>query len=154
MSALILVRGIPGSGKSTLAKLMADVMHFEADMFFVDRETGEYKFDGMRIGEAHEWCQSITKQTLAEGYNVVVSNTFTRLKEMRPYFAMAKELNILPSVYLAQGGFRNVHGVPDHVLDNMRKRFEYDVTPLYDEFFHLARTDNGKETTKSYSYVL
>lgn len=138
MNTLILVRGIPGSGKSTLAKwISADstVIHYEADMFFVDRETGEYKFDGMRIGEAHEWCQSITKQSLAEGYNVVVSNTFTRLKEMRPYFEMAKDLNIVPTVYVAQGGFKNVHGVPAHVLDNMCKRFEYDVTPLYDEFF-------------------
>lgn len=138
MNTLILVRGIPGSGKSTLAKWISvdsTVLHFEADMFFVDRETGEYKFDGMRIGEAHEWCQSTTKQSLAEGYNVVVSNTFTRLKEMHPYFEMAKELNIVPTVYVAQGGFKNVHGVPDHVLDNMRKRFEYDVTPLYDEFF-------------------
>lgn len=138
MNTLILVRGTPGSGKSTLAKWISvdsTVLHFEADMFFVDRETGEYKFDGMRIGEAHEWCQSITKQSLSEGYNVVVSNTFTRLKEMRPYFEMAKELNIVPTVYVAQGGFKNVHGVPDHVLDNMRKRFEYDVTPLYDEFF-------------------
>lgn len=135
MSTLILVRGIPGSGKSTLAKLISNVLHFEADMFFVDRETGEYKFDGMRIGEAHEWCQSITKQSLLEGYNVVVSNTFTRLKEMRPYFEIAKELNSLPSVYLAQGGFRNIHRVPAHVLDSMSQRFEYDVTPLYDEFF-------------------
>lgn len=138
MNTLILVRGTPGSGKSTLAKWISvdsTVLHFEADMFFVDPETGEYKFDGMRIGEAHEWCQSITKQSLSEGYNVVVSNTFTRLKEMRPYFEMAKELNIVPTVYVAQGGFKNVHGVPDQVLDNMRKRFEYDVTPLYDEFF-------------------
>ena len=138
MNTLILVRGIPGSGKSTLAKWISvdsTVLHFEADMLFVDRETGEYKFDGMRIGEAHEWCQSITKQSLSEGYNVVVSNTFTRLKEMRPYFDMAKELNIVPTVYVAQGGFRNIHRVPAHVLDNMSQRFEYDVTPLYDEFF-------------------
>jgi len=53
MSTLVLVRGIPGSGKSTLANRISDVLHFEADMFFVDRETGEYKFDGARIGEAH-----------------------------------------------------------------------------------------------------
>jgi predicted kinase len=42
MKTLILLRGLPGSGKSTLAKSLAGE-HIEADMYFVDNETGEYK---------------------------------------------------------------------------------------------------------------
>ena len=51
MQQLILIRGLPGSGKSTLAKQLTMnrshnfVSHFEADMYFIDSGTGEYKYN-------------------------------------------------------------------------------------------------------------
>ena len=131
---LTLVRGLPGSGKSTLAKRMIDdnqfLFHFEADQFFVDSD-GNYNWDGMWIGEAHVWCQKQTDRCLDNGFDAIVSNTFTRLKELRPYFELAKKYGIVPQIILCQGKWGSIHGVPDRVMENMRNRFEYDVSELY-----------------------
>jgi tRNA uridine 5-carbamoylmethylation protein Kti12 len=107
---LYIVRGIPGSGKSTLAQQIAKSFtrseHFEADMYFM--RNGIYDFDVQLLGPAHRWCLEMTRRTLqdfvdheVEDSCVIVSNTFTRLREMDDYFDIARELNIIPSVVLA-----------------------------------------------------
>lgn len=134
MVRLILIRGIPGSGKSTLAKsILSQVYgkHMEADMYFM-RE-GEYQFDATKLGAAHTWCQSETRDFLMRDITVVVSNTFTTIKELKPYFAIAKELGIVPEVILCQNQFANVHNVPAESLKRMRDRFQYDIKELFDE---------------------
>lgn len=135
MASLTLVRGIPGSGKSTLATKIAaasGAMHFEADMFFM--QDGEYKFSVQQLGQAHSWCMNETIKALANGRDVVVSNTFTTIKELRAYFEIAKTFKIVPNVVMAQNQFTNVHGVPEDKLAQMRQRFVYDLTPLFEEF--------------------
>ena len=127
---LILVRGLPGSGKSTIAKSLSNFIHLETDQFWGP----DYIFDISRIREAHEWCQNETERHLKLGNDVVVSNTFTTLKEMRPYFQMAGHHNIKPQVILAQGQWKNVHNVPAEVLGKMKERFEFDISYLYKEF--------------------
>ena len=97
MPKLILIRGLPGSGKSTLAKqyvAQGSFKHFEADQFFVDAN-GNYNFDPSKIKFAHQWCQDQVRKALVEGYNVVVSNTFTQKWEMKAY------LDMNPSVVLS-----------------------------------------------------
>lgn len=129
---LILVRGLPGSGKSTIAEQLSHISwmnHLEADMYFM--RDGEYKFDVNKLGAAHAWCQNETRECLREGNPVVVSNTFTTIKEIRPYFDIAKELGIIPNVILAQGNFGNIHNVPEETLEKMRQRFVYDISELY-----------------------
>mgnify|MGYP003611165776 CR=1 FL=1 len=125
MTQLILIRGIPGSGKSTMAKVLskAGFKWFEADTYHLNSE-GDYCFDRTKVKAAHSWCQSETRKALEAGNNVVVSNTFTQLWEMAPYFDMAKTLGIEPNVYVAQGNWKNVHNVPDDVIANMRNRWE------------------------------
>lgn len=139
MSKLILIRGIPGSGKSTLARQIVHGTvgrHLEADMYFVDPVTQKYEWDATRVRDAHEWCLDRTGLYLGHGmYPVVVSNTFTRLRELRPYFELAAQYNVIPNVITAQGGFKNVHDVPEETLKKMAARFEHDVSPLYAEFF-------------------
>ena len=138
MAELILVRGIPGSGKSTLAgnlcNLPDNVMarHYEADMYFMD-EYGNYNFDITKLHQAHKWCQDKTREALVQNRTVVVSNTFTTKKELKPYFDMAREFGIVPVVYLAQNQFNNVHNVPEDKLQAMRDRFQYDISELFAE---------------------
>ena len=129
---LILVRGVPGSGKSTLAKLLAntqDVDHFEADMYF--ESTGVYKYVPEEIHLAHRWCQEETEYSLDIGRTVVVSNTFTTIRELRPYFEIADKFGIVPQVITCQNDYGNIHSVPDEVMTKMKSRFTYDISPLF-----------------------
>jgi predicted kinase len=123
MTDLILIRGLPGSGKITLARKMAEAMdadHYEADMFFV-RSDDQYDFRPEMLKQAHAWCQRMTKIALDHGRDVIVSNTFTQLWEMRPYFAMGADR---VTVLTCEGDYGNIHGVPDAAIKRMRARWE------------------------------
>ena len=130
MKTLYIVRGVPGSGKSTFAKSLGGT-HFETDTYFM--VDGEYKFDFTKLKEAHKWCQDKTREILEQNGTVIVSNTFTTKKELKPYFDMAREFGIVPVVYLAQNQFQNVHNVPADKLQAMRDRFQYDISELFGE---------------------
>ena len=134
MAQMILIRGIPGSGKSTIAKQLAmaiGAQHFEADMYFMQDD--EYQFDATKLYAAHGWCQGMTGKALEKGHTVIVSNTFTTVKELRPYFEIAKNFGIVPTVILAQNQFSNVHNVPAENLKRMQDRFQYDIKELFNE---------------------
>ena len=82
MKTLYIVRGVPGSGKSTFAQSL-DCPVFEADQYFIDSETGEYKFDGSKIKLAHNWCKLRVEQSMEDdSQKIAVSNTFTQEWEM------------------------------------------------------------------------
>ena len=130
---LTLVRGFPGSGKSTIAKsldIQLTSQHIETDMYW--ERWGGYHFDTTKLKQAHEWCQENTEILLRNGYDVIVSNTFTTKKELRPYFEISKKFDIVPQVILCQGQYGNVHNVPKEVLQRMKARFEYDISELYE----------------------
>jgi predicted kinase len=122
MPTLALIRGLPGSGKSTLAKKLVGFEHYEADMFFM--KDGQYCYDKGKLAAAHTWCQQMTKEALNLGKHVVVSNTFTRISELEPYFQIAKELGASVVVVEVNGNWPNVHGVPQEVIERMRARWE------------------------------
>lgn len=129
---MILIRGVVGSGKSTMARALASLgyAHYEADMYFEDGE-GVYRFDKERLPAAHDWCLAAATETLVSGGRVVVANTFTRLWEMRPYVERAMALGVPFTVLEAHGSWRNVHCVPQEVVDRMRERFEQLPDDLY-----------------------
>ena len=130
---LYLVRGLPGSGKSSFVKhqLHALVNHYEADMYFVDPSTREYKFDFDKLFQAHKWCQDKTQYSLSGGFDTWVSNTFTTKKELRPYFEIAKETDSALVCMTMHGSFKSIHDVPEEAMTRMRNRFEHDISELY-----------------------
>jgi adenylate kinase family enzyme len=131
---LILLRGLPGSGKSTTAKLLgaggAGYAHFEADMYFM--ENGEYKFDPMKIKDAHKWCQNSVEHAMLLNYTtghnstIIVSNTFTQEWEMEQYYKMAESwgYRVYSIIVENRHGGVNEHGVPEDKLEQMKNRFE------------------------------
>ena len=132
---LYIVRGIPGSGKSTFAKRLVgeDFLVCEADKYFIDKETGEYKFDFTKIKEAHKFCQDTVETYMKDSLvndqfyrEIAVSNTFTQEWEMRPYFELAKNYGykVFSVVVENRHGGTNQHGVPEEVLTKMCERFE------------------------------
>jgi predicted kinase len=131
MKNLYLIRGIPGSGKSTLAEQLGD-SHFETDKYFTDMH-GNYKFDGSKLKDAHQWCQSQVELAMIQNRitygldssDIVVSNTFTQEWEMEPYFKLAEQYGYKVFSFIIENrhGGKNVHGVPDEKIEQMKSRF-------------------------------
>ena len=125
MKKLTLIRGLPGSGKSTLAEKLAAATGaewVEADTFFL--VDGKYVYDPQKIGEAHAWCQIQALRHMAQGRDVIVSNTFSRVWEMAIYREMAYVLGYAVDIEQANGNWPNIHGVPDAIVAGMRERWE------------------------------
>lgn len=120
---LFIIRGLPGSGKSTYAQsllangMVAEVV--EADEFMTDIQ-GNYKFDASLLQKNHQMCQMWVKYYLDKGLNVAVANTFSRKWEILPYTRMGYTFEVLEMT----GNYKNIHGVPDQVVKQMKSRWE------------------------------
>jgi predicted kinase len=126
MKTLILLRGLPGSGKTTLSKSLAGE-HIEADMYFVDKETGAYNFDGSKLKNAHNWCKDVVEHWMKDDIQrIIVSNTFTQEWEMEAYYLLAETYGYIVHSVIVENrhGGVNEHGVPDEKLKQMKDRFE------------------------------
>ena len=124
MTTLTLVRGLPGSGKSTYAnqRVNSHTQHVEADMYFIDRN-GNYTFDPSRLHAAHVWCLDRTTAFLIGGTSVMVTNTFTTMKEMQAYLDVAGRLDIKLKVVEMRTQYGSIHGVPEATMEKMRARW-------------------------------
>lgn len=121
---LLLVRGIPGSGKSTFVKRnYPQFLHLENDMFHIDDE-GHYCFDRRRQDEAVKWCLDMAELALSRGVSVVVSNTFTKRKYLKPYIDLAERYGHEHAVVRIDTYYGNVHDVPKEVVESMKRGFE------------------------------
>lgn len=143
---LIIMRGLPGSGKSTLAaKLCEDavqngkrVLICSADQYFMDRETGEYRFDPKKLPLAHAQCQDNARTAMSFGWEVViVDNTNTTSRECYPYVVAALEFGYTVEFRVPETPWafdvdelsrRNTHAVPTHAIQRMRDRWVHDLT--------------------------
>ena len=135
MKELFLLRGLPGSGKSTLAESIvgSDFLVCEADKYFIDAVTGEYKFDPSKIKDAHRYCHDIVETYMADSLvndqfyrQIAVSNTFTQEWEMQPYFELAEKYGykVFSIIVENRHDGKNIHNVPQESMDRMKSRFE------------------------------
>ena len=133
MKKLYIVRGLPGSGKSTFAESLvgSDFLVCEADKYFI--VDGEYKFDGTKIKQAHEWCKNRVKTYMKDSLvndqfyrEIAVSNTFTQEWEMESYYKLAEQYGYMVFSIIVENrhGGVNQHGVPAEKLEQMKNRFE------------------------------
>jgi predicted kinase len=132
---LYIVRGLPGSGKSTFAEKLvgSDFLVCEADKYFIDKETGEYNFDGSKLKDAHKYCQDLVETYMKDSLvndqfyrEIAVSNTLTQEWEMKPYFELAEKYGYMVFTVVVENRHngKNVHGVPEDKLEIMKNRFE------------------------------
>ena len=116
---LLVLRGISGSGKSTLAGMLAQAFGGFAvaadDFFIVD---GIYNWDASKLGQAHSWCQNQADKNLSEGKIVIVHNTLTSNKDLKPYEELAKkhDVKFVSLVVEKRHDGENEHGVPSDTL--------------------------------------
>jgi predicted kinase len=125
-NALYIIRGLPGSGKSTYAKKLLKetptLSHYEADMYFY--VNGVYTFNLNKLHIAHQWCLNSTENDLKLGKTVIVSNTFTQLKELAPYIKLSNKYNTNLVVLKTVGNYKSIHNVPEETLIKMKNRWE------------------------------
>ena len=122
---LLILRGLPGSGKSTFAKELCaatGAVHAEADMYF--EKAGQYSFQPNQLHDAHRYCQLLCENAMKLGKDVIVSNTFTRRWEMEFYIRLAATYGYDVQIKTMTGNYKNIHSVPDSVIEKMRARFE------------------------------
>lgn len=121
--------GASGSGKSTWIKNnVPNALVCSADHFFYNKD-GVYNFNPTLLGVAHGDCASKFNAAMDndEITEVVVDNTNTRLKEIRPYAMLAKQYGVnvvfvrftVPPHICAE---RNSHGVPLEAVHAMYER--------------------------------
>lgn len=75
---------------------------------------------------AHRWCQDGVRECMELGHkNVIVSNTSTTEKEMKPYLDMAAKYGYSVTSLIVENRHGNVsiHDVPEETMQRMEDRF-------------------------------
>ncbi len=126
MKQLIILRGVSGAGKSTVAEIISEGYWpiCEADQYHYT-ENGVYDWKPENVGKAHAWCQSIVRDAMASNIKkIIVSNTSTTEKELKPYFTLAEEFGyqVISLVVENRHGNDSIHEVPQHIRDQQEKR--------------------------------
>ncbi len=126
MKQLIILRGVSGAGKSTVAEIISEGYWpiCEADQYHYTA-SGVYDWKPENVGKAHAWCQGIVRDAMASNLNkIIVSNTSTTEKELKPYLALAEEFGyqVISLVVENRHGNDSIHDVPQYIRDQQEKR--------------------------------
>lgn len=102
---VIISRGVPGCGKSYLSRKIESASKAlnrpcyicSADKFF--EQSGQYIFDGSKLGEAHGFCRdSFQKALLIPNAVIIVDNTNTTKWEYKHYIQDAAEYGAIVKI--------------------------------------------------------
>lgn len=124
---LIILRGVSGSGKSTVADMLGSDGYWpvcEADQYHYT-EDGVYNWKAENIQAAHEWCQDQVLEFMEYGFRkIIVSNTSTSEKELKPYLNLADEYGyrVISLVVENRHGNDSIHSVPQEIRDAQERR--------------------------------
>ena len=127
---LWIVRGIPGCGKSTVAIELAKGYDNEKIICCADdyhMVNGEYKWSLEKQGFAHKSCQTKCETLMTNNsQRIIVANTSTTLKEMKPYTALAEKYGYTVFSIIVENRHdgKDVHNVPEISLSAMTERFD------------------------------
>lgn len=114
LPTMIILRGPPGAGKTTIAQTcFPDFVRCSADDHFM--KNGKYVFLRAELQLAHDNCFSKTLRNLRAGTSVIVDNTFGKSTDCERYLKIP---NIKIEILVVTTRFRNIHGVPQNVVDN------------------------------------
>lgn len=136
MRTLICLRGVSGSGKTAFAKLLQEIAGdarvecASADDFFINSD-GEYIFNPAELKEAHNLCQGRVEWMMGGWTEViVVHNTSTTEKEIRPYQELADKYGyrFVSLVVENLHGKHGVHNVPEAVVSRQRARLRGSIS--------------------------
>ena len=147
-----IMRGLPGSGKSTLARALVEandkgcsrsrtpnpdaVIVSADDYFMVLREAGEnelvYKFDGAKLGQAHDSCKAKftaalrghVELVLVDNTNVVKRDYEWYVMEALKFGAEVEVITVSTTATAAELSKRNSHGVPESTILKMMGKWE------------------------------
>ncbi len=158
MNKVIFMRGLPGSGKSYKAqKLYEDAISnnksaviLSADDLFY--ENGVYHFDKTKLHKNHKAIERKFYDAVDAKTNIIIlDNTNTRASEMRytctyaylNNYEIEFSLSDSPWAFDVEECFsRNVHNVPKSKIEEMKNRFEHNVTIKDIVGFDNSESDN------------
>ena len=121
--ALIILRGLPGAGKSKLAEVLGIKAVCSADDYFM--HDGKYLWKAESLYAAHCWCERKCRRFMKKQIDIiVVANTFTSARELRPYEDLARQFGykFFSIIVENRHGGQNTHNVPEATLEKMRNR--------------------------------
>ena len=129
---LYILRSVSGAGKSTLSKKLLqlpDSVAFAADDYHTD-EWGNYVWKIHNISKAHNWCKRQVENSMEDCVaNIIVHNTNTSEKEIKPYLDLAEEYGYKVVSLVVENRHRgkNIHDVPDETLDRQERKLRNSI---------------------------
>lgn len=96
-----------------------------ADDYLV--RNGEYKWSPETVGKSHDWCQRKCMRFMKKQIDrIVVANTSTTNRELKPYYDLAKKFNykVFSVIVENRASTQSIHNVPEETIIKMKNKFQ------------------------------